>query len=128
MSAGSFEILDWLRLEFGVAKPGGALADLGALDADAFTSAVRHAVPMKRKLTATEIAELKREHGKTIQPLRKARAEIFALETALSELVNAAYGLTPEDVDLMWKSAPLRMPFTPAGLASKEPTADEDED
>jgi hypothetical protein len=106
LSAGSSEILDWLRHEFGVAKPGRALADLGALDVDAFTSAVRHVAPKKRKLATAEIAELKREHAKTIEPMRKARREVFAIERALSDLVNAAYGLTPEDVDLMWKSAP----------------------
>jgi hypothetical protein len=80
-----------------------------------------------RKLTAAEIAELKREHAKTIEPLRKARVEIFGIESALSDLVNAAYGFTKNDVDLMWKSAPLRMPFTPAGLATREPTGNEDE-
>jgi Eco57I restriction-modification methylase len=125
---GSSQILDWLRHEFGVAKPGRALADLGALDVDAFTSAVRHVVPKQRKLTAADIAELKREHAKTIEPLRKARSEIFAIERSLSDLVNAAYGLMSEDVDLLWKTAPLRMPFTPAGLATREPTGDEEEE
>jgi len=33
-------------------------------------------------------------------------------------MVNEAYGLTPEEVDLMWRTAPPRMPFTPAGLPS----------
>jgi hypothetical protein len=79
-------------------------------------------------LTAAEIAELKREHAKTIEPLRIARMEILATESALSNLVNAAYGLNQEDVDLMWKSAPLRMPFTPTGLATSEQAGDEEED
>ena len=35
-------------------------------------------------------------------------------EGRLSDLVNDAYGLTPEDVALMWATAPPRMPFTPA--------------
>jgi hypothetical protein len=30
-----------------------------------------------------------------------------------ADLVNAAYGLTPEEIALMWKTAPPRMPFTP---------------
>ena len=85
-------------------------------------------IPKKRKLTAAEISDLKREHVKTIEPLRKARVEIFALERELSKLVNAAYGLSSEDVALMWKSAPVRMPFTPTGLAAREATDDDDED
>jgi hypothetical protein len=31
-----------------------------------------------------------------------------SLERELSDLVNEAYGLTPEEVDLLWKTA--RMP------------------
>jgi hypothetical protein len=35
------------------------------------------------------------------------------LERKLSDLVNVAYGLTPEDVGLMWRTAPPRMPLDP---------------
>jgi hypothetical protein len=34
------------------------------------------------------------------------------LERQLSDLVNEAYGLTPDEVALMWQTAPPRMPFT----------------
>jgi hypothetical protein len=33
------------------------------------------------------------------------------LERTLSDLINQAYGLTPEEVQLMWDTAPPRMPF-----------------
>jgi hypothetical protein len=39
-------------------------------------------------------------------------AEALTLERRLSDLVNEAYGLSPEEVDLMWKTAPPRMPFS----------------
>ncbi|MFM9940218.1 MAG: hypothetical protein ACKVP7_12070, partial [Hyphomicrobiaceae bacterium] len=116
--------LDWLRHEFELAKPGRDLANLTALDGECFISAVRSALPKKRKLTAAEIAELKREHGVTVEPARQARAQIFALERQLSDLVNEAYGLTPAEVDLMWRTAPPRMPFTPAGLQLPESFVD----
>lgn len=116
--------LDWLRHEFEIAKPGRELANLTALDAEGFISAVRSAIPKKRKLTAAEIAELKREHGVTVEPARLARSEIFLLEQRLSNLVNEAYGLTSTEVDLMWRTAPPRMPFTPAGLTSPDEDAD----
>jgi hypothetical protein len=38
-------------------------------------------------------------------------AEAAGLERRLHDLVNAAYGLTPEEVRLMWDTAPLRMPI-----------------
>lgn len=43
-------------------------------------------------------------------PVREDRAEAAALERRLSDLVNSAYDLTPEEVDLLWSTAPPRMP------------------
>ena len=37
-------------------------------------------------------------------------AETLGLERRISDLVNAAYGLTPEEVKLTWQTAPPRMP------------------
>ena len=37
--------------------------------------------------------------------------EALQLEHRLSDLVNQAYGLTPAEIDLMWKTAPPRMPI-----------------
>ena len=31
----------------------------------------------------------------------------------MSDLVNEAYGLTPEEIQLMWETAPPRMPGAP---------------
>jgi hypothetical protein len=36
------------------------------------------------------------------------------LEQQISDLVNAAYGLTPEEIVLMWQTAPPRMPIARA--------------
>jgi hypothetical protein len=41
-----------------------------------------------------------------------------ALEGRLSHLVNQAYGLTPEEIALMWKTAPPRMPISPKSAPS----------
>jgi hypothetical protein len=109
---------DWLRHQFGIEKLKGALAAPAALDSDTFVAAFRNNLPKRRAITASEIAELKREHAATIEPCRRARAEIFSLERKLSDTINQAYGLAPEEVQLMWETAPPRMPFTPAGLAS----------
>ena len=43
--------------------------------------------------------------------MRRRLAEGADLERRLADLVNEAYGLTPEEVDLMWRTAPPRMPI-----------------
>ena len=106
-------IRDWLRHEFGVDKPGTALNQPHVLDDDAFVAAVRKALPRSRKFSAVDIARLKQEHADTLQPAGDSANEVLALERKLSDLVNAAYGLTPEEVKLMWDTAPPRMPFAP---------------
>ena len=114
LGIGDAAILDWLHHEFGFDRPGRALAAPHRLDADGFVAAVRAALPKKRKLSAADIARLKAEHRDTVEPARAAAAEILALERRLSDAVNAAYGLTPEEVALMWRTAPPRMPLDPA--------------
>jgi hypothetical protein len=104
-------ILDWLRYEFGLDKPGAALSQPHTLDADAFAAAVRKALPKSHKLSAADFARLRQEHAATVEPSRRAAAQALALERQLSDLVNAAYGLTAEEVALMWATAPPRMPF-----------------
>jgi hypothetical protein len=32
--------------------------------------------------------------------------------TTLNDLINQAYGLTPAEIELLWKTAPPRMPIT----------------
>jgi hypothetical protein len=70
-------------------------------------------LPKSRKWSAAEIARLKQEYADTLIPARNAAAEVLALERKLSDLVNAAYGLTPDEVALMWRTAPPRMPLDP---------------
>ena len=99
-------IHDWLRIEFGIDRPGRALEAPEWLDADSFVAAVRAALPRRRHLSAAEIGRLKREHADTVAPARQAAAEALRLERRLSDLVNQAYGLTPEEVALMGSTAP----------------------
>jgi hypothetical protein len=51
------------------------------------------------------------------------RAEAAALERRLADLVNEAYGLTAEEVALLWQTAPPRMPVGPStGLVQEMAT------
>jgi hypothetical protein len=69
----------------------------------------------KNLLSVAALKSLRDEHARTIEPARTQAAEAMQLERQLSDLVNEAYGLTPEEVALLWETAPPRMPFTPAG-------------
>ena len=128
VSVARSRLIDWLKYEFGLTKVSRDLVDVTALGPEEFVTAVRATLPNKQKLTAAQLAELRREHAATIEPARLVRAEIFDLERKLSDLVNEAYGLTPDEVALMWRTAPPRMPFTPAGFQSAENGIDDDND
>jgi len=103
--------LDWLRMEFGVEKPGQKLEDFATLDADVFVEEVRkHRPKSAGRLTPAMLKELRAGYSETATPVREGRTEAASLEQRLSGLVNEAYGLTPEEVELLWATAPPRMP------------------
>jgi hypothetical protein len=56
---------------------------------------------------------LRDEYTRTIEPARARAVETLKLERALSDVVNQAYALTPAEIELMWKTAPPRMPIPP---------------
>ena len=60
------------------------------------------------------VKALREEYARELAPLRHKAAEALALEQQISDLVNAAYGLAPEEIALMWQTAPPRMPLAPA--------------
>jgi type I restriction-modification system DNA methylase subunit len=106
------ELLDWLYHEYRIYKPSNALLVFDALDETNFIKEVRKNRPKDAsKLSPKDIAELKKAFGDYTPPLQARQHEINRLERLVSELVNQAYGLTTEEVDLMWKTAPPRMPL-----------------
>ena len=66
--------------------------------------------PCARPVPEADLKRLREEHGRSIVPLQTLAAESRTLERNVAEPVNAAYGLTPEEEALMWKTAPPRMP------------------
>ena len=64
---------------------------------------------------------MREEYARTIAPARALAAETLNLERTLSDLVNQAYGLTPADIDIMWKTAPPQMPIPPPATAPQAP-------
>lgn len=104
-------MLDTLRLQYGVAKPGNALAEFGSLDGEAFVQdVVRRRPRAAGKLKPSDLVELRELHETESAQFLKRLQEIATWERTLSDLVNEAYGLTPEEIDLVKKTAPPRMP------------------
>jgi hypothetical protein len=103
-------ILDWLRVEYEVGRPTQKLQSPTDLDGDAFVTEVRKVRGKKKPLSAAGLANLRHEYARSIEPARALSVEALTLENKISDLVNEAYGLTPEEVALMWQTAPPRMP------------------
>jgi hypothetical protein len=105
------EMLDWMKVEHEISDPGLRLQDAVSLDSDAFVGEVQKARGKKNSLTAAGLRSLREEYARTIEPARFLAAEALQLEYRLHDIVNTAYGLTPEEVRLMWDTAPPRMPI-----------------
>ena len=104
-------LLDWLRIEVGLQAPGQRLEGFAGLDADGFVAGVRTWRPKAAgRLSPAGLQELRKAYAEHVPPVQARRAEELQLERRLADLVNQAYGLTPEDVALLWATAPPRTP------------------
>ena len=88
--AGRRAMLDWLRVEFGIAKASQKLRDVGRLDAAALTAEVKKTGGRARPLSVAQARRLQAAHATTRMPLQTLGGEARMLETRVSELVNAA--------------------------------------
>jgi hypothetical protein len=110
------DLLDWLRTEFDVDSPGQKLAEFAMLDVDTFIEEVRKRRPKTAsRLTPAALRDLRNAYTEQATPVQQRQQEATVLERRLADLVNLAYGLTAEDIDLLWRTAPPRMP--PGGPA-----------
>jgi len=71
-------------------------------------------------LTAAGLKALRDEYARSLEPARKLAPEAVKLEHEISDLVSPACGLTSDEIALMWKTAPSRMPIA-ASLAIAGP-------
>ncbi len=103
--------LDWLAVEFGIEKPGKKLEDIAAISPDDFITEVRKRRPKSEgRLTPGKLSDLRSGYEELAIPAKEARRKSALLERRLTDLVNEAYGLTEEEISLMWNTAPPRMP------------------
>jgi hypothetical protein len=110
-------LLGWYCAEHQIERPGRALGDPFALDVDTFVAELRRARGQRRPLSPGEVRAARAAWTETVAPMQERLRGAERLERELSDLVNAAYGLTPDEVRLMWETAPPRMPLLrpPAG-------------
>lgn len=108
------DLHDWLRIEHGVDRPSKMLESPWKLDSDAFVEEVKKLRGKKQKFSPASLSSLRAGYEQSVEPVKKLSAEALRLEQKLSDLVNQAYGLTPDEVALMWRTAPPRMPVPAA--------------
>lgn len=128
--AADHALADWLQQEFGLTRLSSALTEASRLESDRFVAAVKAALPRRTGLSPSRLAQLRGAFVDTAKPARALRASAHSDERALSDIVNRAYGLSREDIALMWRTAPPRMPVkNPAAIAqSTLPDGAEDAD
>jgi hypothetical protein len=108
------EVLDWLSIEFDVKEPGQRLRAFTSLDEDAFAKEVKRRRPRSvGSLSPASLHILRDTYAQHVPYIRSLEAEVKRLEQQLATLVNTTYSLTPEEVDLLWRTAPPRMPIRP---------------
>ena len=56
------------------------------------------------------------EDTRTIAPASALAAETLNLERTLSAIISQAHGLTPAEIELVWQTAPPRMPIPPPAI------------
>ncbi|MEA5518089.1 Eco57I restriction-modification methylase domain-containing protein [Limnoraphis robusta] len=109
------DVMDWLRSVFHIEKLGQKLEDFSNLSQQEFIDEISKRLPKAKKgsklLGVYEQKQIKEAYNEFAVPMQTRNREILQLEHQLSDLVNQAYELTPEDIDLMWKTAPPRMPI-----------------
>jgi hypothetical protein len=91
-----------------------------ALSSDEFVQQIRKARGVRKPLSAAAVQAARKEYAKTVQPMQAALREVERLEWRLNDLVNDAYGLTPDEIRLMWNTAPPRMPLIRRSEESSE--------
>lgn len=108
------EVLDWLQVEQKIDKPGEKLEEFANLEENDFIQEVKKRKPKSSgSLSPSALKELRQVYQDYAPDIQARQAEALTLEYRLADLVNQAYGLTPEEIDLMWKTAPPRMPIAP---------------
>jgi hypothetical protein len=107
------EFMTWLRVEHAAGSPTQRLQEFASLSGDEFIAEVRKSRPKAAaRLSPAAVQALLQVHESYAGAERQRAGAVLTHERQLSDLVNQAYGLTQDDIKLMWATAPPRMPRT----------------
>ena len=102
---------NWYAFELEIDRLSRVLAQPYLLSVDQFLGEVRNGWGKSRQLSAAGVQEVREEYFKTVQPAQRLLRVAEQLEQRLHDLVNEAYSLKPDEVRLMWDTAPPRIPL-----------------
>ena len=107
------EVCEWLQSTHNIPKLGQKLEDFASLTQADFVQAIRDRLPkISGDLSPKAFKAVNEAYQEYAIPIQRDRAEANRLEHRLSDLINQAYQLTPEEIELMWRTAPPRMPIS----------------
>ena len=110
------DVLDWLQIQYKVKKISRKLENFADLSFEELIEEVLKQLPKSKSsdpLGVKGLKSIREAYQEYVPGIQTRKQEALTLEKRLSDLVNQAYQLTPEEIDLMWKTAPPRMPFYP---------------
>jgi hypothetical protein len=105
------DLLDWLKQMHSIDGPGLKLQNVSSLDFETFVNEVKKRRPKSAgNLNVSGVKVLREAYEETVPNMQRRAADSHTHERCLADLVRRAYGLTPEEIELMWNTAPPRMP------------------
>jgi type I restriction-modification system DNA methylase subunit len=108
----SREVCQWIQSTHNIPKLGQKLEDFSSLSQVEFVQAIRDRKPKTSGgLSPKGLKEVENVYQEYAIPMQSQKAEANRLEHRLNDLINQAYQLTPEEIELMWRTAPPRMPI-----------------
>lgn len=105
------EVIDWLRTEFEIVSVSQKLEDFAMLDETSFINEVRKRRDSSSHLSPASLRALRETFNTYSSRIQAMEREILGLEQQITDMVNEAFSLTAEDIELMWRTAPPRMPI-----------------
>jgi hypothetical protein len=106
------EVCEWIQSTHNIPKLGQKLEDFANLTQVEFVQTIRDRLPKISGISPKAFKALNEAYQEYAIPIQRDRAEANRLEHRLSDLINQAYQLTPEEIELMWRTAPPRMPIS----------------
>jgi type I restriction-modification system DNA methylase subunit len=108
------EVCEWLQSTHNIPKLGQKLENFASLSQAEFVQAIRDRKPKTAgDLSPKAFKAINEAYQEYALPIQRDRTTANQLEHRLSDLINEAYQLTPAEIELMWRTAPPRMPITP---------------